>query len=446
MIMKKIERRLKSEANGMLPDANVKERIRRECFDTRVFAEVEEPAFATATVKGSSSNTAHMSRGKKFTFAVAFILLACLIVGTACYLALAKVPVPVSETFVNISINPEFGITANESDIVTEVTALNEDAAVVLYGMNLVGLTVTEATNRLVAESAALGYLDTSENGSMEILAVNENGLKEDAVTDSLLNSLGELFATNNWQTGIHNAACNNPDCTGDCTGENCQGSGNGSGNGGNGNGGNGNGNGYQGGNGNGGNGNGYAYQYKYSFGRNSATAGKTALAQRACNRLGNSYGECIRMSVASIGEMMANACRETVGKVESALQESFENNSSLNDGYNSLQQKQQEREDFVRDIERVLELLDESDGYLSPDEWSAIKDLLHHPYLDLGAIVDLIESWWGDFEELCEQIEDLLEDALEFFEEEVHEFGSNLAKEVNEWKKEFIEEFMDID
>ncbi len=419
MIMKKIERRLKSEANGMLPDANVKERIKRECFDTRVFAEVEEPAFATATVKGSARNTTHMSRGKKFTFAVAFVLLACLIVGTACYLALAKVPVPVSETFVNISINPEFGITANESDIVTEVTALNEDAAVVLYGMNLVGLTVTEATNRLVAESAALGYLDTSENGSMEILAVNENGLKEDAVTDSLLNSLGELFATNNWQTGIHNAACNNPDCTGDCTGENCQG---------------------------GGNGNGYAYQYKYSFGRNSATAGKTALAQRACNRLGNSYGECIRMSVASIGEMMANACRETVGKVESALQESFENNSSLNDGYNSLQQKQQEREDFVRDIERVLELLDESDGYLSPDEWSAIKDLLHHPYLDLGAIVDLIESWWGDFEELCEQIEDLLEDALEFFEEEVHEFGSNLAKEVNEWKKEFIKEFMDID
>lgn len=419
MIMKKIERRLKSEANGMLPDANVKERIKRECFDTRVFAEVEEPAFATATVKGSARNTTHMSRGKKFTFAVAFVLLACLIVGTACYLALAKVPVPVSETFVNISINPEFGITANESDIVTEVTALNEDAAVVLYGMNLVGLTVTEATNRLVAESAALGYLDTSENGSMEILAVNENGLKEDAVTDSLLNSLGELFATNNWQTGIHNAACNNPDCTGDCTGENCQG---------------------------GGNGNGYAYQYKYSFGRNSATAGKTALAQRACNRLGNSYGECIRMSVASIGEMMANTCRETVGKVESALQESFENNSSLNDGYNSLQQKQQEREDFVRDIERVLELLDESDGYLSPDEWSAIKDLLHHPYLDLGAIVDLIESWWGDFEELCEQIEDLLEDALEFFEEEVHEFGSNLAKEVNEWKKEFIKEFMDID
>ena len=424
MIMKKIERRLKSEANGMLPDANVKERIRRECFDTRVFAEVEEPAFATATAKGSARNTTHMSRGKKFTFAVAFILLACLIVGTACYLALAKVPVPVSETFVNISINPEFGITANESDIVTEVTALNEDAAVVLYGMNLVGLTVTEATNRLVAESAALGYLDTSENGSMEILAVNENGLKEDAVTDSLLNSLDELFATNNWQTGIHNAACNNPDCTG----ENCHGGGNGSGNG------------------NGGNGNGYAYQYKYSFGRNSATAGKTALAQRACNRLGNSYGECIRMSVASIGEMMANACRETVGKVESALQKSFENNSSLNDGYNSLQQKQQEREDFVRDIERVIDLLDESDGYLSPDEWSAIKDLLHHPYLDLGAIVDLIESWWGDFEELCEQIEDLLEDALEFFEEEVYEFGSNLAKEVNEWKKEFIDEFMDID
>ena len=98
--MKKIERRLKSEANEMLPDANVKERIRRECFDTRVFAEVEEPAFATATVKGSARNTTHMSRGKKFTFAVAFILLACLIVGTACYLALAKVPVPVSETFI----------------------------------------------------------------------------------------------------------------------------------------------------------------------------------------------------------------------------------------------------------------------------------------------------------------------------------------------------------
>lgn len=425
--MKKIERRLNSAANKMLPGAEAKERTRSECFEERVFAEV--PALATQTANRSAPHGARMSQSRKFTVVVAFVLIACLMVGLACYFALAKVPVPVSATYVNISINPEFGITADESDIVTEVTALNEDAAVVLYGMDLVGLTVTEATNAIVAESAALGYLNTGEDGSMEILAVNENGAKEDAVANSILESLNALFDENDWQTEIRNAACPNPDCSG---GGNGNGSGNGNGNG------NSNGNGY--GNGNG-NGNGSGYQYKYSFGRNDATAGKTALAQRVSNRLGNSFGECVRLSAASLGEMISDACKDTVTRVQNALRQSFESDTELTAEYETWQQTKREYDDFVQDVTRVAQMLKESNGHLSVEDWETVKDLLHHPYL--GSILELINSSWSNLEGIFTQVESLIEDAISYFEQDVKEVASAFAQEMNAWKKDFIAQFI---
>lgn len=400
--MKKIERRLNSAANRMLPAADAKERIRRECFDDRVFAEAEEPALATQTAGGASGHMTHISGGRKFTVIVAFMLLACIMVGAACYFALAKVSVPISDTFLNISINPEFGITADEHDTVTEVVALNEDAAIVLYGMDLVGLNLAEATNLIVAESAALGFLDTSANGSMKILAVNENGKKENDISDALLESLNEMFEDKGWRTSVLNAADG-------ITGANDTGE-----------------------------------EYKYSFGRNGATAGKTALAERASEELGSSFEDCIKMSVTAIGDMIAKACEDAVDAVENAMRESFESNDFLKEIYNDWQLKKQEYDTFVSDINRVFELLEQNDGHLSADERETVKELLDHPYLDLGVIADLIEAFWNDLEELYAQMKSLITKAMDSFKEEVCEIGLELAREINSWKAEFIASFTD--
>ena len=188
----------------MLPDATLKERIRSECFGDRVFEEVAEPALVAETAGTTKTGRAPLSRNKRFAIVVALALIVCFVIGMSCYFALAKVPVAVSDTFVSININPSFGITADANDKVTSVTALNEDAAVVLYGMNLVGMSVSDAADRIVTESAKLGYLDTTSTGSMSFLAVNENGKKETAVANKLNLSLTALMAKNNWQTTVN--------------------------------------------------------------------------------------------------------------------------------------------------------------------------------------------------------------------------------------------------
>ena len=214
MKMKKIERGLKNSAKRMFDDAAVKECIRAELCGNRVFEEVAEPV---AIAGGRTVRTGtDFDAKKKITLITALVLIACLAVSLTCYFMLARGIAPLSDTYIALDINPSFGITAGEDDIVTEVTALNEDAAVVLYGMELAGLTVDEAVTKIVAECELLGYLE-AEDGETRILAVNSNSAKESAVANGVVSALGNLFRENAWGASVRNIACANPSCTGHC-------------------------------------------------------------------------------------------------------------------------------------------------------------------------------------------------------------------------------------
>lgn len=406
--MNKIERRLKREAGAMLPDATLKERIRSECFGDRVFEEVAEPALVAETAGTTKTGRAPLSRNKRFAVAVALALIVCFVVGMSCYFALAKVPVAVSDTFVSININPSFGITADANDKVTSVTALNEDAAVVLYGMNLVGLSVSDAADRIVTESAKLGYLDTTSVGSMSFLAVNENGEKETAVANKLNLSLTALMAKNNWQTTVNS--------------ENADYANNG--------------------------GSSSSYRFKFDFGRNSMSVGYTLLTQRAGEKTGQSASYFSRFSAESMLKLISDYNEESMAKVESALEQSWQNNSQLQDSYDKLQQLREEHERFIADIEAVLEILDDSDGYLTEEERQKVRDLLSHPNLNLdGALDKLLEmifSFAEDIEDAYDSISDLLEDILDKIEDSIYTLGSDLEEEINNWKKDFLEDVFD--
>lgn len=421
--MKKIERRIKKAAERMLPDSKVKESIRNELYGDRVFAEVAEPVVVAESAGNNVSSRVGMR--KKATVLVACLLIACLAVGLVCYFMLAQSPVPVSGTYVSIKINPAFGIEADENDVVTEVTALNTDAVVVLYGMNLVGKPLTQVVDEIVAECAALGFLDTTDAGSMEVIAANTNGSKEASVISSILTSLGNMFGRNGWGTGVHSANCTNPNCTGDCLHNgSCQNSINSSA--------------QQ-----------NRYQHRYGQNKNNVSPGKSIMATLASERSGMSYGKCVQLSVADLCKLIAGYDADKITATESALEESYNNNPVIGGTVNKLQAMREECKHFIESMERVIEFLEDRDGRLSAQDIDTIHDILTYdysylPFLDLSGLLEMVAEWWNDLDELCEQFEDILDEIVEIYEEEADKFFNELSEEMNDWKKDFLEEIYD--
>ena len=63
-------------------------------------------------------------------------------------------------SYVAIDINPSLELVVNENDVVVSVSALNEDAEIVLSGEDIEGLDIEKATEKIVALCEELGYLN----------------------------------------------------------------------------------------------------------------------------------------------------------------------------------------------------------------------------------------------------------------------------------------------
>jgi predicted transcriptional regulator len=65
-----------------------------------------------------------------------------------------------SVSFVNISINPNVELALDDQDKVTEVIPINEDADIITSDLDLVGLDIEEASDKIIASSIDTGFID----------------------------------------------------------------------------------------------------------------------------------------------------------------------------------------------------------------------------------------------------------------------------------------------
>lgn len=86
-------------------------------------------------------------------------------------------------TYLAIDINPSIELLARDNRIVS-VKAENDDAGVLLSGEELSGLTVEEATEKIVALAERLGYL-TDENKKVKITVLSDDAAEAKKVEDS---------------------------------------------------------------------------------------------------------------------------------------------------------------------------------------------------------------------------------------------------------------------
>lgn len=161
--MKNIEKALKRQAENVLPSADVNAKIM-----SRMPSNTEQ--------KEETPKVRRAPRRYVYSM-IAAMLVVCIGLGFGLGFGLGgkdkSAPIVPSDTYVALSINPSFGITATADGVVTEVTALNEDAVIVLYGVDLTGMTIEDAADKIVELSASLGYL--KEGGKADFTVCNSD-------------------------------------------------------------------------------------------------------------------------------------------------------------------------------------------------------------------------------------------------------------------------------
>ncbi|HIU82484.1 MAG TPA: hypothetical protein IAC70_00830 [Candidatus Faecicola pullistercoris] len=101
---------------------------------------------------------------------------------------------PVSETYISISINPAFEITADTNDKVTSVTGLNSDARLVMLGKSYTGKPVLDVCEDIVKTAIHLGYVN-EENLDINIVAANADNDKENSTISGLQSVISSLIS-----------------------------------------------------------------------------------------------------------------------------------------------------------------------------------------------------------------------------------------------------------
>jgi len=101
----------------------------------------------------------------------------------------------------NLKINPEFEIKADDSLIVTEVAAKNDDAEGVLAAVNVIGRSVTEAFELLTDEAKNQGFLTDEKGNTVNIIILEKDD--EKFPTCSVCGGCGTVVCKDCHGTGI---------------------------------------------------------------------------------------------------------------------------------------------------------------------------------------------------------------------------------------------------
>lgn len=195
---KDLEKTLKRQAESVLPDSNLKDGIKARLFSctssenaSDKFASREDKVNANElkrSVRRSSGSTAKRTPRRVAYSAIAACLVVCLSLGLGLGLGLGLDrdggSAPLGDTYVAMNINPSFGITAGADNMVKTVTALNSDAALVIYGEEFSGQPVDEVCAKLALLSSELGFL--TDGGNVSVTACNDDASLQASVANAI--------------------------------------------------------------------------------------------------------------------------------------------------------------------------------------------------------------------------------------------------------------------
>jgi gas vesicle protein len=98
-------------------------------------------------------------------------------------------------SYVSISINPDIELAVNGGNIVEEVISINEEADIITSDLDLVGLDVGIASEKIVGAAVETGYIDEySDENTIVITTVNENEMVRQALETKVMNKLDAYF------------------------------------------------------------------------------------------------------------------------------------------------------------------------------------------------------------------------------------------------------------
>ena len=100
------------------------------------------------------------------------------------------------DTTISIDVNPSIEITANKADEVIEVTALNEDAEIIIGDMDLNDVEVEVAMNAIIGSMVQNGYIDEMKNAVL-ITVANENESRQQELESLITTEITDTLAEN---------------------------------------------------------------------------------------------------------------------------------------------------------------------------------------------------------------------------------------------------------
>ncbi len=98
---------------------------------------------------------------------------------------------------IGIDVNPSITVTVNKKEKVLDVTANNDDARIILEGMDLAGSDINVAINALIGSMVKNGYIDELAN-SILISVDNPNSTESEALRQKIVDELSAFINSGN--------------------------------------------------------------------------------------------------------------------------------------------------------------------------------------------------------------------------------------------------------
>lgn len=131
-------------------------------------------------------------KGLWITLSACVAVCVCLFIGLGYFNNNMKVA-----STIGIDVNPSITVTVNKKEKVLDVTANNDDAKIILEGMDLAGSDINVAINALIGSMVKNGYIDELAN-SILISVDNPNSAESEALRQKIVDELNAFINSGN--------------------------------------------------------------------------------------------------------------------------------------------------------------------------------------------------------------------------------------------------------
>lgn len=113
------------------------------------------------------------------------ILVVVMVVGIVFSFTGCKDKDPVATSYVSMDINPSVELVLDENDNVISYSCENEDALLMLYGENIIGLNIEKASEKIINLAIEFGYL-TEDNCGVQVNVASDKSKVETNILDKI--------------------------------------------------------------------------------------------------------------------------------------------------------------------------------------------------------------------------------------------------------------------